>query len=580
MAQFGLVMIMKNEEKIIEKCLESVYKYINYWTICDTGSSDRSCEIVEKFFKDKNIPGQLLHHEWKGFSHNRTLAFQAAEDKSAWLFVIDSDDYLLTPLTIPPECTGADSLVILLEEGINVTQKRQQIFRSGLQWGYAGIVHEYPYSKTKKDLVVRETSKIKVRASRGGDRSKDPLKYWKDAQLMEQDLKRIEAIPKNRLKHWEEDLAGRYHYYISQSYFDFHHYEECIKWCESRTTFRGFKEEIYRAMLNKGRCLRELGADSKTVIKAFQECHDNDMFRAEAAFEIMNEYQKMGDLNKAWDLLQKVMSMKKPKDKMFIVEDYVYNWGKLQKASIISHTLRKYDTAYKYADMLFQASTETYQKQYANQLKEQNIPFILESYKTADIPSITPFENKKIVFNLTITDEQSAIDCMTTFFATCQDYRDVDWWCFTGLENPIEFLKRFPFFQHGKEYGKNATLMVPDNKLFFHKFNLIEFILDMHNPKIPEKDILEQREKELQRMRKMGANNDVLGPKVGEIVSLKRQIAAVVQIIPKILYLNCQNNNDYPLMQVSKPLNCAYVVYPTGQGIYCINFNTTTRAIQ
>jgi len=43
----------KNEEHCIQNTLESVYKYIDYWVVCDTGSTDRTCEIVEQFFKEK-----------------------------------------------------------------------------------------------------------------------------------------------------------------------------------------------------------------------------------------------------------------------------------------------------------------------------------------------------------------------------------------------------------------------------------------------------------------------------------------------------------------------------------------------
>ena len=45
----------KNEEHCIQKTLESVYKSIDYWIVCDTGSTDRTCDIVRDFFKEKNI---------------------------------------------------------------------------------------------------------------------------------------------------------------------------------------------------------------------------------------------------------------------------------------------------------------------------------------------------------------------------------------------------------------------------------------------------------------------------------------------------------------------------------------------
>ena len=50
MSTLCLVMIVKNEEKVIERCLESVYKYLDYWVICDTGSIDKTKRIIKNFF--------------------------------------------------------------------------------------------------------------------------------------------------------------------------------------------------------------------------------------------------------------------------------------------------------------------------------------------------------------------------------------------------------------------------------------------------------------------------------------------------------------------------------------------------
>ena len=61
----SFITMCKNEEHIIEKTLESVYKYIDYWIVCDTGSTDNTCEIVKNFFNKKNIPGELFIDEWK-----------------------------------------------------------------------------------------------------------------------------------------------------------------------------------------------------------------------------------------------------------------------------------------------------------------------------------------------------------------------------------------------------------------------------------------------------------------------------------------------------------------------------------
>ena len=85
----------KNEEACILKTLESVYKYIDYWVVCDTGSTDKTCEIVKEFFAEKNIPGQLYVDEWVGFDVNKSLLFERCHNKTDYLLHLDADDWLM-----------------------------------------------------------------------------------------------------------------------------------------------------------------------------------------------------------------------------------------------------------------------------------------------------------------------------------------------------------------------------------------------------------------------------------------------------------------------------------------------------
>ena len=65
----------KNEEHCIKDTLESVYKYIDTWVVHDTGSTDKTCQIITDFFKEKGIQGELFVDEWKGFDYNKTQLF-------------------------------------------------------------------------------------------------------------------------------------------------------------------------------------------------------------------------------------------------------------------------------------------------------------------------------------------------------------------------------------------------------------------------------------------------------------------------------------------------------------------------
>jgi glycosyltransferase involved in cell wall biosynthesis len=46
-----LNMIVKNEEKVIERSLGSVKDFIDYWVIVDTGSTDKTIDVIKSSIK-------------------------------------------------------------------------------------------------------------------------------------------------------------------------------------------------------------------------------------------------------------------------------------------------------------------------------------------------------------------------------------------------------------------------------------------------------------------------------------------------------------------------------------------------
>jgi glycosyltransferase involved in cell wall biosynthesis len=102
MVKIILISIIKNEEKIIERCITSVLSICDAVCITDTGSTDNTCTIVENLFKNKNIVGKLYHDEWKDFGHNRTNAFKNAQEycnklgwdsKTTYGLLLDADTF-------------------------------------------------------------------------------------------------------------------------------------------------------------------------------------------------------------------------------------------------------------------------------------------------------------------------------------------------------------------------------------------------------------------------------------------------------------------------------------------------------
>ena len=67
-----LNMIIKNESKIITRLLDSLLFLIDHYVICDTGSTDNTLEVLEEYFKDKNIQGKIIQKPFEDFGTTRS----------------------------------------------------------------------------------------------------------------------------------------------------------------------------------------------------------------------------------------------------------------------------------------------------------------------------------------------------------------------------------------------------------------------------------------------------------------------------------------------------------------------------
>ena len=136
-----LNMIVKNESKIIERCIKSVYDIIDAWCIVDTGSTDGTQEIIKELLKDK--PGKLIEKPWINFGHNRNEALGFAREWGDWILLTDADMVLVNQgfdkNTLHPEVDAYD--VIQVNHGTSYYNFR--LLNTLKEWRCIGVTHEY-----------------------------------------------------------------------------------------------------------------------------------------------------------------------------------------------------------------------------------------------------------------------------------------------------------------------------------------------------------------------------------------------------------------------------------------------------
>jgi len=82
----------------IRACIASFIQFVDELIICDTGSTDKTIEVIEKLSKRYKGKIKLYHDKWVDFAHNRNLSVERATKE--YIFIIDADERLVctTPL--------------------------------------------------------------------------------------------------------------------------------------------------------------------------------------------------------------------------------------------------------------------------------------------------------------------------------------------------------------------------------------------------------------------------------------------------------------------------------------------------
>lgn len=89
--EISCCMIVKDEEKHIKGCIDSLIREVDEIVVVDTGSRDNTVKIAKSF--DNNV--RVFHHEWKNdFAEARNVSLSLA--RGEWILYMDADERLNT----------------------------------------------------------------------------------------------------------------------------------------------------------------------------------------------------------------------------------------------------------------------------------------------------------------------------------------------------------------------------------------------------------------------------------------------------------------------------------------------------
>lgn len=254
----AVAMIVKNEEALLGRCLDSVKGLPAY--ILDTGSQDRTIEIAQRY--TDNV---FIHYIW-------TDSFCDAQNeikrlvKEDWILSIDADEYL--------DCSVEDVLaaaelaenvvrVAMIAEGGNKEAKNDfgfgRLFRNTPDIFWCQPIHKHLNVPGEGEEVGN------VRIVYG----------WSPAHLNDPDrsLRMLEKAVES------QPDSARNHYYLGREYLYKQRYQDCIDTLKRYVKMSQWPSEMAEAYLEMGQAHEVLGQYQEAADDYIQAVKINPNFK-------------------------------------------------------------------------------------------------------------------------------------------------------------------------------------------------------------------------------------------------------------------------------------------------------------
>lgn len=371
-----LNMIVKNESHIIEQTLENICQNfsLSYWVIADTGSTDNTITMIENFFKNKNIPGEILQHPWANFAHNRNLALNGCLGKSKYILVFDADDSVDGDLQLP-ELEKDAYYLQLSDENRTTKYLRKLIIKNDGSYKWRGILHEFLQSSQNHEDVEEVLGDYVVISGRKGSRNLDSKKYLKDAKMLEQAFVAGD----------DTDLLPRYAFYCAQSYKDAGLFEKAIEWYRKRIELdTGWFDEKYCGFEQLG-LLYERQKNYKEALFYWQMGILHDPHRAECWYHSARRHSWNHHKELAYCFAKQASEIRMPEGNRLFLQNDIYNFWCLYEWCLNAYKIGKIEESYHAFKKLVERCPEDLVNRLAHQTKDYRSFIMQDTFREGQL---------------------------------------------------------------------------------------------------------------------------------------------------------------------------------------------------
>lgn len=393
-----MILMVKNEEKIIQRCMSAVEDVVDAYVVTDTGSTDKTVELASEFLATRE--GAVEMSTWKDFGHNRTISFKNAQSyckskgydlKNTYGLLLDGD-MVFIPGKLKEQPLGELGYTIV-QSAVNLDYPNTRLVRMDYDWVCRGVTHEYWDGESK--ALPKEICYIDDRNDGGCKDNKFP----RDLALL---LKGVDDEPTN----------VRYWFYLAQTYHSMGIWEQAIENYKKRIEMGGWFEEVWYSHYMIAKSYENLN-NSILFEEWVQKAYEFYPKRAEALYHLVKYLRIKGEHFKAMHYIRLGKRIPLSTDSLFIERDVYTGLFDYEESVCRYYTLGTKREAlrdsmkYLMTDKPFPDSVYANMKFYIETLGEQPVPYPIPrdlfgpNFHPSHVSISAPYHNIRFVnYNL------------------------------------------------------------------------------------------------------------------------------------------------------------------------------------
>jgi glycosyltransferase involved in cell wall biosynthesis len=310
--------ILKNEAKVIERCVRSLLPHIDGAIVVDTGSTDGTPARLRELFNVAGKPLEISPALFVNFEQARNEALRCARiSRMEWDYLLLADADMELKVLKDNWINGAQGLAYDLKQtaGTLGYYNRRLVHRGATGW-YIGCTHEYLDVESAGVLDGAEFLDHADGANR-------PDKFKRDIALLEKALE----------TETREGLIQRYTFYLAQSFFDSKNWTKAAEFYKRRAEQGGYDEEKWNAQLHYAHCLEKLGDQPGFLWEALQ-AYWRRPHRGEPLYDLAKYFRERGENHTSLLFSEAGLAIPPPETDQLFVNDYVHSVGLKEEFAI------------------------------------------------------------------------------------------------------------------------------------------------------------------------------------------------------------------------------------------------------